>query len=170
VFFVLFWRVFSTATRTIGPLSLAVFVAAVCRYQGFAEPDKEQMATLQASRRVLILDDEQVIANTLALILNRNGFEAQAVYTAQDAITTAALLFPDVLISDVIMEGMTGIDAAIRISQLVPSCRIILFSGQAATADLLQRAEADGHHFEILVKPIHPRVLLERLADSEQDS
>jgi CheY-like chemotaxis protein len=128
------------------------------------------MATLQSTRRVLILDDEQVIANTLALILNRNGFEAQAVYNAQDAITTAALLSPDVLISDVIMEGMTGIDAAIRISELVPRCRIILFSGQAATADLLQRAEADGYHFEILVKPIHPRVLLERLADSQQDS
>ena len=123
------------------------------------------MATHQSSRRVLILDDEQVIANTLALILNRNGFEAQAVYTAQDAISTAALLSPDVLISDVIMEGMTGIDAAIRISQLVPRCRIILFSGQAATADLLQRAEADGHHFELLLKPIHPRVLIERLTE-----
>jgi len=121
------------------------------------------MVTLQTLRRVLILDDEQIIANTLALILNRNGFEAQAVYTAQDAINTASQLSPDVLISDVIMKGMTGIDAAIRISRLVPNCRIILFSGQAATADLLQRAEADGHHFEILVKPIHPRVLLHHL-------
>ena len=125
------------------------------------------MATLQTLRRVLILDDEQIIANTLALILNRNGFDARAVYSAQDAINTASQLSPDVLISDVIMEGMTGIDAAIRISQLVPRCRIILFSGQAATADLLQQAEADGHHFEILAKPIHPRVLLKWLADPQ---
>ena len=125
------------------------------------------MATLQNSRRVLILDDEQIIANTLVMILNRNGFEAQAVYTAQDAISTAAQLSPDVLISDVIMEGMTGIDAAIRISQLVPRCRIILFSGQAATADLLEKAEASGHHFEILAKPIHPRILLQCLADPQ---
>jgi CheY-like chemotaxis protein len=125
------------------------------------------MATLQATRRVLILDDEQIIANTLALILNRNGFEASAVYNAQDAINTAAQLSPDVLISDVVMEGMTGIDAAIRISQLVPTCRIILFSGQAATADLLQRAEADGHHFEILAKPVHPRLLLQCLTDPQ---
>lgn len=122
---------------------------------------------LQTSRRVLILDDEQIIANTLALILNRNGFEAQAVYTAQDAISTAAQLSPDVLISDVLMEGMNGIDAAIHISQLVPNCRIILFSGQAATADLLQRAEADGYHFEILVKPIHPKLLLQCLEASQ---
>ena len=122
------------------------------------------MSSLQATRRVLILDDEQIIANTLAMILNRNGFEAQAVYNAQDAIRTAAQLSPDVLISDVIMEGMTGIEAAIRVSQLVPKCRIILFSGQAATADLLEQAEASGHHFEILAKPIHPRILLQCLA------
>jgi CheY-like chemotaxis protein len=124
------------------------------------------MAKLQTLRRVLILDDEQVIANTLALILNRNGFEARAVYNAQDAIQTAQELSPDFLISDVVMEGMTGIEAAIRISQIVPNCRILLFSGQAATADLLQRAEAHGHHFEILVKPIHPRLLLQRLTEA----
>lgn len=126
------------------------------------------MATLQTSRRVLILDDEQIIANTLALILNKNGFQASAVYNAQDAINTAAQISPDVLISDVIMEGMTGIEAAIQISQLVPTCRIILFSGQAATADLLEQAQAVGHHFEILAKPIHPRVLLQCLTEQSQ--
>jgi CheY-like chemotaxis protein len=110
------------------------------------------------------LDDEQIIANTLALILNRNGFEAQAVYNAMDAIEAAQQLSPDVLISDVVMEGMTGIEAAIRISELVPHCKIILFSGQASTADLLQRAQASGHCFELLPKPVHPRTLLERLS------
>lgn len=126
------------------------------------------MATLQALPRVLILDDEQVIANTLVLILNRSGFEARAAYSAREAIELARKISPNVLISDVIMEGMTGIDAAIQISALVPDCKILLFSGQAATADLLQRAEADGHRFEILVKPIHPRVLLERLSEIRQ--
>lgn len=120
---------------------------------------------LQTLRRVLILDDERVIANTLALILNRSGFEARAVYNAQDAIETARHISPDFLISDVVMEGTTGIDAAIQISELVPHCRIILFSGQASTADLLERAEADGHHFELLVKPVHPRTLIQRLKD-----
>jgi len=119
--------------------------------------------TLQTQRRVLILDDERIIANTLALILNRSGFEARAVYNAKDAIETARLLSPDFLISDVVMDGSTGIDAAIQIAELVPMCRIILFSGQAVTADLLERAEAGGHHFELLVKPIHPRALIQRL-------
>jgi CheY-like chemotaxis protein len=121
------------------------------------------MMAMQGARRVLVLDDEQIIANTLALILNRSGFEARAVYTGETAIETARELSPDVLISDVIMQGMTGIEAAIRISEIVPNCRVILFSGQATTADLLERAEANGHHFELLVKPVHPRALLERL-------
>jgi CheY-like chemotaxis protein len=95
--------------------------------------------TSSTARRVLVLDDERVIANTLALILNRSGYEARAVYNAEAAIKTAGELLPDFLISDVIMDGMTGIDAAIRITQIVPQCRIILFSGQAATADLLER-------------------------------
>ena len=121
------------------------------------------MTTNQAARRVLVLDDEQVIANTLALILNRSGFEARAVYTAEAAIQSAREISPDVLISDVIMDGSTGIDAAIRISEMAPNCRVILFSGQAATADLLERAKASGHQFELLIKPVHPRALLEKL-------
>jgi CheY-like chemotaxis protein len=120
--------------------------------------------TSSTARRVLVLDDERVIANSLALILNRSGYQARAVYNAEAAIKTARELMPDILISDVIMEGMTGIDAAMRITEIVPKCHIILFSGQAATADLLERAEADGHRFELLVKPVHPRVLLERLS------
>jgi CheY-like chemotaxis protein len=67
------------------------------------------------------------------------------------------------LISDVIMTDMNGIDAAIRIRALLPACKILLFSGQAATADLLDRARSQGHEFEILAKPVHPQDLLARL-------
>ena len=69
----------------------------------------------------------------------------------------------DMLISDVIMTDLNGIDAAIKIRSLLPSCKILLFSGQAATADLLDRARVQGHEFEILAKPVHPQDLLVRL-------
>ncbi len=121
------------------------------------------MKTVQATRRVLVLDDEQIIANSLALILNRSGYEARAVYDGEAAIKSARELSPDILISDVFMNGMTGIDAAIQISEIAPQCHIILFSGQAATPDLLERAAANGHCFELIVKPVHPRALLDRL-------
>lgn len=113
--------------------------------------------------KVLVADDERVIADTLAIILNQSGFSATAVYSGEKAVEAAKLLQPDMLISDVIMTDLNGIDAAIQIRALLPSCKILLFSGQAATADLLDRARTQGHEFEILAKPVHPQDLLARL-------
>jgi CheY-like chemotaxis protein len=114
-------------------------------------------------RRVLVVDDEQVIADTLAKILDLNGYEASAVYTGTAAVESARSLQPDLIISDVIMPDMDGIQAAIRIRSFLPDCKILLFSGQAATADLLENARAQGHEFEILGKPVHPSDLLAKL-------
>lgn len=114
-------------------------------------------------RKVLVVDDEQVIADTLAKILDLNGYEASAVYTGTAAVETARSLQPDLIISDVIMPDMDGIQAAIRIRSFLPDCKILLFSGQAATADLLENARAQGHEFEILGKPVHPSDLLAKL-------
>lgn len=122
------------------------------------------MLEASGGRRVLVADDERIIANTLALILTASGYEAKAVYSGEKAIETAADMKPDVLICDVILGGISGIDVAIRVSTAQPACKVVLLSGQAATADLLERAEAQGHRFEILAKPIHPRLLLEYLA------
>jgi len=113
--------------------------------------------------RVLVVDDERVIADTLAIILNQAGFDAGAVYTGSDAVVRAGKEKPDLVISDVIMPDMNGIEAAIRIRQILPACKILLFSGQAATADLLEKARLQGHEFEILAKPVHPQDLLAKL-------
>src|SRR5262249_60148490 len=79
---------------------------------------------------VLVVDDERVIADTLATILNQNGFEASAVYTGTDAVERAVASRPDLVISDVIMPDMNGIEAAIKIRQVLPGCKILLFSGR----------------------------------------
>ena len=94
--------------------------------------------------KVLVADDERVIADTLAMILNQSGFDAQAVYSGERALELVPTFMPDMLISDVIMGGLNGIDAAIRVRALVPGIKILLFSGQAATADLLEKARAKG--------------------------
>src|ERR1700680_1230321 len=123
----------------------------------------ETVATPSPKRKVLVADDEQVIANTLAIILNQAGFEARAVYSGEKAIEALDSFQPDMLISDVIMTGMTGIEAAIITRSRMPNCKILLFSGQAATADLLEKARTQGHEFEILAKPVHPTDLLAKL-------
>jgi len=116
-----------------------------------------------AKPKVLVADDERVIADTLAMILNQSGFEARAVYSGETALELAPEFLPDMLISDVIMAGLNGIDAAIRLRTLLPNIKILLFSGQAATADLLEKARVNGYEFEILAKPVHPQDLLTKL-------
>ena len=118
-----------------------------------------------AKPRILVADDERVIADSLAMILNQSGFDARAVYSGEKAVELAVTFKPEMLIADVIMAGLSGIEAAIRIRALFPQVKILLFSGQAATADLLEKARAQGHEFEILSKPVHPQDLLARLRD-----
>lgn len=114
---------------------------------------------------VLVVDDESVIADTLAEILTRSGYQGIPVYDGDSALETALMTPPEMLITDVVLPGMTGIELAITMRRIFPDCKIILFSGQASTADLLTSARADGHHFTLLNKPLHPSDLLQRVAD-----
>jgi CheY-like chemotaxis protein len=124
---------------------------------------QERMPDTKPRPKVLVVDDERVIADTLAMILNQSGFEARAIYSGEGALELVPIFAPDMLISDVIMADLNGIDAAIRIKELQPGIKVLLFSGQAATADLLEKARAQGYEFEILAKPVHPQDLLNRL-------
>ena len=120
---------------------------------------------MSKKRKVLVVDDERVIADTLAIILNKSGFDASAVYSGTGAVDSARAVAPDLIISDVVMDDMNGIEAAIEIRKFLPECKILLFSGQAATADLWEKARAKGHEFEILAKPVHPQDLLARIKE-----
>jgi len=114
-------------------------------------------------RKVLVVDDERVVADTIAIILNQNGYRAITTYGGNSAVEMAKQERPWFVVTDVIMPDLNGIEAAIRIQQLVPDCRILLFSGHSATADLLERAREAGHEFEILAKPIHPQDLFAKI-------
>lgn len=119
--------------------------------------------------RVLIADDEKVIADTLAMILGHAGYETRAVYSGEEALGTLTLFRPDMLISDVLMPGINGIQTAIRVRAMLPSCKVLLFSGQAAARNLLEEAHAQGYEFELLTKPVHPTDLLARMGAARED-
>ena len=110
--------------------------------------------------KILIVDDEPVIADTLLLIFQSQGYGTQAAYSAETAIEAAKQQPPDLAVIDVVLPQMNGIDCAILLRGICPTCKIILFSGQAATTDLLSAARQSGHAFEILAKPVHPREML----------
>jgi DNA-binding response OmpR family regulator len=112
---------------------------------------------------VFVVDDEPVISQTLAIILNKAGFSALAFDDPLKAIAASERTPPDLLISDVMMPGITGIELAILFRRAYPECKVLLFSGQAATTDLLTEAREQGYDFDILAKPVHPSDLLAKL-------
>jgi CheY-like chemotaxis protein len=130
--------------------------------------DAEAEVDKSVKTRVLVVDDESMIRDTLVEILNGCGFEAVGVSSGDAALEILPRFSPDVVVSDVVMPGKNGVEAAIRIRELLPRCRVILISGQAATGDLLREAGEAGHEFEILAKPFRPQVLLGLLRQRQQ--
>ena len=119
------------------------------------------------AKRIFVVDDEKRIADTLVTILNNSGYEALAFYSAESALALSASVCPELVISDVMMPGMTGVQMAVLFKTRYPECQILLFSGQASTANLLDDARKEGYDFELLAKPIHPKDLLAKLGRND---
>jgi DNA-binding response OmpR family regulator len=122
------------------------------------------MPSLGMRPEVLIVDDEKLIGESLAAIFTSRGYESQSAFSAEQAVEIIARWEPDLATLDVELPKMNGIDLAIALENEHPACRVLLFSGQPNTADLLAQAEADGHVFDIVAKPAHPTVMLDRAA------
>jgi CheY-like chemotaxis protein len=116
---------------------------------------------------IFVVDDEQIIATTLTLILQNSGYLAKAFFDPLQALAAARMEAPDLVISDVVMPQLTGVELAIQMKAMCPFCRVILFSGQAQTGDLLQNARERGHEFKLLTKPVHPVDLLAHIRNHE---
>ena len=115
---------------------------------------------------VFVVDDEPVVASTTA-VMELGGIEARYFVNPLEALEAARRVKPDLVIADVIMPGLSGIDLAVQLKQQFPACKVMLLSGQAETSDLLKTASKKGHHFEVLAKPIHPDVLLAKIRDAD---
>lgn len=115
--------------------------------------------------RVFVIDDENVIAKTISLILLKHGYATMWFTNPLEALDRAFADPPDLVVCDVMMPGVCGIEVAIRIKERNPGCRFLLLSGQAGIADLLHGARERGHHFRLRAKPLHPEDLLREIRD-----
>lgn len=116
----------------------------------------------KAARRILIVDDETAIADTLALIFQLQRYDVRVAYRAETAIEMIAEWVPELAVLDVMLAEMNGIELALVIKANHPRCHVLLFSGHANTGMLLEEAGRKGYQFEILAKPVQPELMLER--------
>jgi DNA-binding NtrC family response regulator len=112
---------------------------------------------------VLVVDDEPLVADTLSKILSNAGFATMTAYDGPTALELAGDDAPDLLISDVAMPAMNGVELALAMLEEAPECKVLLFSGHATSADLV-RALDQGHDFPLLAKPLHPTEMLRHVA------
>jgi CheY-like chemotaxis protein len=123
------------------------------------------MSTGAAARMILVVDDEHALADTLVLILERAGYQSTATYSAAEALIAMRTQNPDLIISDVMMPGMSGVALAIQVRKTHPGIKFLLISGHAGTQDVIEAARADGHSLDLMAKPVLPEDLLSKIAD-----
>jgi len=123
------------------------------------------MQDSESKLRVLVVDDEYIIASTWSQILRMSGFETDLATSGEEAIRKAIQRRPDLLLSDVLMRGISGIETAAEILKFHPQCRVILISGHAETAHSMAEDYPGKPDFEILRKPMHPLILLDRIRE-----
>jgi len=115
-------------------------------------------------KRVLVVDDELAIASSCALVLQTAGFDAKAVFSGEEAVEAASSYQPDLLLTDISMGEMSGIEAATIVMQSLPNCKVLFVSGQIAMLDVLKKVRGPAFEFDALAKPVHPAELIARVA------
>jgi DNA-binding NtrC family response regulator len=115
---------------------------------------------------VLIVDDEKIVADTFAMILQLENYDARAVYSAEEAVAVLPAFQPNFVVSDIVMGAMSGFDLAIYLAENYPDCHVVLVSGQAFHQP--EVARTIKHGFDFLTKPVNPADLLARLARQEE--
>jgi CheY-like chemotaxis protein len=116
-------------------------------------------------QRVLVVDDDRLVADTLTLIFKVNGFESVAVYSAAEGLARARTFAPALLLCDISMPEGSGLELAQQIHEEMPSCKMLMltaYSSNAARVEL--QAFETNRPLKMLKKPCRPELLLHEAA------
>lgn len=119
------------------------------------------------NRRVLVVDDDMRVADSIVQILRTRGHTAIGAYSAEAAMKMAEKLNPQVVVSDIVMGPVSGIELAIHIREHHPECRVLLISGYSAPAGHLPGSGAHGSKLHFMPKPVDPSRILEFVAATD---
>lgn len=117
-------------------------------------------------QRVLVVDDDHLVADTLRMIFVVNGFESEACYSATDALQRARSFVPELLLCDVTMPGQNGLQLAAAISRELPKCQMIILTSYLSNAASVElEALRMKRPLKLLSKPCNPELLLKEAGD-----
>jgi hypothetical protein len=126
-----------------------------------ATDDVAPPAGLPGSGRILLVEDEPDVRALTWDLLELEGYEVTAVADAERALEAAAASPPDLLLTDVVMPGMNGIDLAAELARRMPGLRVLFVSGYAEDAPERRGQVIDAAH--LLSKPASAPVLISRV-------
>ena len=112
-------------------------------------------------QRILVVDDECLVADTLGLIFRKHGFEAKVAYSADEALVCARTFAPDLLLCDITMPGRSGIELMADFSRELPDCHVLVLTGYYSNLiRVREHTREKARPTRILTKPCNPDVLL----------
>jgi CheY-like chemotaxis protein len=117
--------------------------------------------------KILVVEDEAVVLHTLQLILKQHGYEVRGARDGAEAVSAAPAFSPNILLCDINLPDIDGIQVSLAIKNLLPNCRVVLLSGEISSTELLDEAERQGYRFEVVAKPTEPQELLRILSARE---
>jgi CheY-like chemotaxis protein len=113
-------------------------------------------------QRVLVVDDDRLVADTLHLIFQASGFDTQVAYSAAEGLERARTFVPSLLLCDVSMPEATGLQLVAHLNREMPACRMLMLSAYASSAFFVEeQALKMKLPLKLLSKPCRPELLLE---------
>jgi len=109
--------------------------------------------------RILVVDEEQLIALTLSAILDDAKYQVATTFSGEEAVEMGAIFLPDLLLIDIGSGAKNGIDAAIRITATQPECKVLFVSGQASMWDSLRSSREHAVYRHISKQARIPELL-----------
>ncbi len=107
--------------------------------------------------RILLAEDDQAMRSYLARALENAGYSVMSVGSGLDALPLLETEIYDLLLSDIVMPGMDGIELAQRCNELSPGTKVMFITGFAAVT---LKANREAPHAKMLSKPFHLKDLV----------
>jgi len=112
-------------------------------------------------QRILVVDDDRLVADTLMMIYRANGFDAEARYSAADGLARARTYQPGLILCDVTMPMESGLSLAEKMNDEMPACEMLMLTAYSSNAAKVHLQSMQmKRSLRVLAKPCPPDELL----------